>query len=249
MISVLIFLVTFVSTLLSSMSGGGASIINLPVFLWLGMPFPLAVSVQKVSSAFWVLPAAFNYLKGRVIDWRFLTLFAFIGLVGAYTGVLVVRSMSQRLLEIGIGILIIFLVLYTYFNKGLGLEAKTEVAHAKVKETTAYIASLILGFYESIFGSGNGILFALVSFYTKGFDFVSALGYYFAIAFVWVVFAAVLLIYKGYVNLAFMIPAVLGGVLGAWWGSKLGRYKGNQFIKTMFVVIGGVLGLKLIFGV
>ena len=94
----IILFITFISTVLSSMSGGGASIINLPVFLTLGMPFPLAVSIQRVSSAFWVLPAAYNYLKDRKVDWRFLLTFAFIGLIGAYFGVLFVININQRAL-------------------------------------------------------------------------------------------------------------------------------------------------------
>ncbi|MFH0770105.1 MAG: hypothetical protein V1926_01875 [Candidatus Peregrinibacteria bacterium] len=36
-----IFCVTLFATFLSAMSGGGASTINLPVFLLLGIPFPL----------------------------------------------------------------------------------------------------------------------------------------------------------------------------------------------------------------
>jgi uncharacterized membrane protein YfcA len=231
------------------MSGGGASIINLPVFLALGMPFPLAVAVQKVSSAFWVLPAAYNYLRGQVIQWRFLLVYACVGLVGAYLGVLFVLEVNQRFLEVGIGVLIVLLVVYTYFNKGLGLTVRPVLAHHRIKELGTYASSLVLGFYESIFGSGNGILFSLISVYTKGLDFVSALGYYFAIAFAWVVFAATLLIYKGYYDFSFMIPAVLGGVLGAWCGSKLGKFKGNHFIKVIFVLVAAVLGLKLILGV
>jgi len=248
MIPAIIFITTFVSTLLSSMSGGGASIINLPVFLALGMPLPLAISVQKVSSAFWVLPAASNYLKGQSVQWGFLAVYALIGLFGAYLGVLFVLKVDQRILEIGIGGLILLLVAHTYFSKGLGLETKTIVSGHRWKEGVAYVSSVVLGFYESIFGSGNGILFAVVSLYTKGFDFARALGYYFAIAFAWVVFAAGMLIYKGYFDLSLMLPAVLGGVLGAWYGSKLGRYKGNHFIKTMFVLVGAVLGVKLVLG-
>src|SRR3990167_3631293 len=106
---VIILLTTFVSTVLSSMSGGGASIINLPVFLLLGISFPTGVSIQKISSAFWVLPAAYNFLKDRKIDWVFLFLFSLIGLIGAYFGVIAAININQRYLEIAIGVLIICL--------------------------------------------------------------------------------------------------------------------------------------------
>ena len=91
-------------------------------------------------------------------------------------------------------------------------------------------------------------MLAVVTFYTKGFDFIDALGYYFSVAFFWVVFAAVLLINKGYFDLNFMVPAVIGSTVGGYVGSKYAKYKGNKFIKLVFMIIGGILGFKLILG-
>ena len=70
----------------------------------------------------------------------------------------------------------------------------------------------------------------------------------FAAAFPWVVFAAALLISKGYYDVSVMIPAVIGSTIGGYIGSKFARYKGNHFIKIMYVIFGGILGLKLVFG-
>ena len=244
---IIILLTTFIATLLSSMSGGGASVINIPVFLSLGISFPLAMLMQKISSAFWVLPAAYNYLKGKTIDWIFLILFSFIGLIGCYFGVIFVLSLNKRVFEIIIGIIIIALVLQTYYQKDLGIK-EIEVK-SKFINLLAYPAALVLGFYESLFGSGNGIMLAIVTFYTKGFDFIKALGYYYAIAFPWVVFTACLFIVRGYFDINLIIPSVIGSVTGGYLGSKYARYKGNYFIKIVFVIFGGVLGVKLLLGI
>ena len=242
----IILITTFVSTLLSAMSGGGASIINLPVFLMLGIPFPTGVSIQKISSAFWVLPAAYNFLKDRKIDWLFLIMFSAIGLIGAYIGVVAAITINQRYLEIAIGILIIFLVIYTYFNRGLGMKEKKR--YPFWKKLLSYPFAILMGFYESIFGAGNGIIMTIVTFFTRGFDFIDALGYYFAIAFLWVIFAAILFINKGYYDFRLTVPAVIGSLIGGYVGSKYAKYKGNKFIKLMFLLVGGILGIKLIFG-
>ena len=103
-----------------------------------------------------------------------------------------------------------------------------------------------MGFYEGFFGSGNGIFFTLVTAYTKGFDFIDALGYYYAVAFPWVVVGALVLMSKGYFDLSLMIPAVLGSLLGGFIGSKYARLKGNKFIKIAFTTVGIILGLKLL---
>lgn len=112
----------------------------------------------------------------------------------------------------------------------------------------SYPLSLVLGFYETVFGSGNGILFTMITFYTKGFDFIDGLGHYYAISFVWTLFSAILLIQKGYFDLPIMICSASGAVLGAYIGSRYAKNKGNQFIKVVFVIVGGVLGLKLLLG-
>src|SRR3989344_3966951 len=105
--NILVFLVSFGAALLSSMSGGGSSAIVLPLFLSMGLSFPLATAIQKVSAVFWAPTAAWNYLKNRKIDWPFLLLFATIGLIGAYLGVNVVLTVNERILEFCVGILIL----------------------------------------------------------------------------------------------------------------------------------------------
>jgi uncharacterized membrane protein YfcA len=244
--TILIFFTALIAALLSSMSGGGASIITLPIFLSLGMSFPLATATQKVSSVFWVVPAAYNYLKNQRIEWRFLALFTSIGLVGAYFGFEAVISLDEKLLERMIGGLILTMVAYIYFQKDIGLKSK--VIQSKLRKWAVYPFALLLGFYESLFGSGNGIAFAILGSHTRGFDFINALGYYFASAFFWTAFASFLFIRGGYFDIKIALPAILGSILGSYLGSKYAKHKGNQFIKNIFVFIGGVLGVKLLFG-
>jgi hypothetical protein len=242
-----IFLTSAIATILSSISGGGSSIIALPIFLSMGISFPLATAMQKISACFWVLPSAFNYLRGRKINWVFLISFSFIGAIGAYFGALAVIALDQQLLKRIVGICILSLVFYIYWKNNLGIQK--HFIKSKGKDLVSYLAAFPMGFYESILGSGNGVIFASLSFYTKGFDFIDALGYYFAAAFSWVVIAALVLIQKGYFESALVLPAVCGSLVGGYCGSRLAKFKGNQFIKNVFVFVGGVLGIKLILGV
>lgn len=241
-----IFFTALFATFISSMSGGGASIIAIPIFLSMGISFPLATTIQQISSTFWVLPAARNYLKDKRIDWIFLSLFSLIGLIGVIIGIIFLLSISQRNLEIIIGTIIVLLVIYIFFRKDFGL-VKIKIG-SYWRRILAYPFALIMGFYESIFGSGNGLFFSVVSIYTRGFVLKESLGYYYAIAFPWVLLSAILLISKGYYNVSFMIAGVIGAVIGGYFGSKYASYKGNKFIKTIFCIIGLVLGLKLILG-
>lgn len=246
MTEIFVFIVSFAATILSSMSGGGTGIIILPAFLSIGLPYPLILAMSDISSTFWCIPAAYNYLKGRKIDWLFIALFSILGLVGSYFAISVVVAIDQRLLQVIVGVLILCLVAYTFFQKEFGIaERKTYPAW---RQRLAYFFAPLHGFYENFFGAGNGIAFSVMAFYTKGFDFIDALGNYYAIAVSWCLFGFLLLANKGYFNLALMTAGVLGSILGAYIGSRYARYKGNAFIKTTYVVVGGLLGLKLLLG-
>lgn len=242
----LIFFAAMIATTISAMSGGGSSIIAVPIFLSMGIVLPMAVAIQSLSGAFWVLPSAFNYLKGRKIDWYFLLVFAGIGTVGSIIGALVLTSVNQRLLTAIVGAMILFLIGFMNYQKNLGLK---EEKRSTKKKSLAYYFSFPMGFYEGFFGSGNGIFFTLVTTYTRGFDFIDALGHYYAVAFPWVTVGALVLILKGYFNLSLMVPAVLGSLVGGYFGSRYARLKGNRFIKIAFTIVGILLGFKLLLGI
>ena len=244
--TVIIFFTALFATTLSSMSGGGSSAIIIPVLISLGIPFPIATSSQKVSATCWVLPASYNYLKDRKVNWFFLLMMSAVGLVGVYFGVQLIVSINPRVMQVVIGFLILFLVIYTLLKKDMGIVE--EKVYSRVSRASAYGISLILGFYESIFGSGNGILFSIVALKTYGFSFADALGYYFSVSFFWTLFAAILLIQKGYFNLPVMLPVLVGSLIGGYIGSRYAKYKGNKFIKIMFVAVGTLLALKLLIG-
>lgn len=52
--SIWIFFAAIIATTVSSMSGGGSSVIAVPIFLSMGIPLPMAVAMQSISGAFWV---------------------------------------------------------------------------------------------------------------------------------------------------------------------------------------------------
>lgn len=243
---VIIIVVSCIATFLSSVSGGGASMINIPAYLMLGIPFPLASVMQKASSTCWVLPASYNYLKKRKIDWSFIVYGSLIGLLGVWLGVKTILSVDQRILEIVIGILILLLVVYSFFKKEFGVVEKVT---SKIQKTFSYPWMFLFGFYEALFGAGNGVFFSAVTVQTRGYDLARALGHYYAIVFPWVLFACILLMTKGYIDMYYIISAVAGSLVGGWYGSKLGSMKGSKFIRYIFIAMGFVLGLKLLIGI
>jgi uncharacterized protein len=242
----ILFISSIVATTLSSMSGGGAAVINIPVMLSLGISFPLGTAAQRLAGIFWVPVASYNYLKGRKINWKFLISFSIVGMIFAYFGTLAVISIDQHIVGKVIGLLILALVTYVLFDRKVGLQEKK--IYSKFKQSISYIFAPFLGFYEGFFASGNGLLFSIAMVKTRGFDFIDSLGYYYAVSLLWDIVVVLTLYFKGYFSLSVMVPVVIGSFIGGYIGSKFGKYKGNRFIKIMFAIIGTVLGLKLLLG-
>ncbi len=233
--------------MLGVMSGGGASVISLPIFLWAGVPMPTAISTHKICAMFWTPVSAWNYLRKGRIEWVFLLIFAVLGLAGAYFGVQLVVNIDEQVLEPVIGGFILLLVVYTYLHKDLGLHNHPAVKKP-IMTRFSYPVAVVMGFYEGILGSGNGIIFTALTCKIRGFDFLSALGHYFAVAFFWVTFSAFLYIEKGFFDATVAIAAVLGSLLGGYFGSRYAIYRGNRFVKSIFIVLGFILAIRMLVG-
>lgn len=240
----LIFSVAFLASLLSSMSGAGAAMLTTPVWLSLGFPLPVAIASNQMNGAAWTLIAARNYLRDRILDWPLIRTMVCFGLVGAYFGTIIVRSVDGHILKRVIGFIIISLVVIVGLNPSLG---RFE-SEPRLSRLVTGVLTFPLGVYESFFGSGNGLFTSLLLSKARGFPLLTALGYYYMLAFAWNCFAVAIYISAGFADSRLMVPSTAGSLLGAYLGSRIGRHRGFGFVRALFLALGGSLGIKLALG-
>jgi hypothetical protein len=240
----IVFSVAFLASLLSSMSGAGSAMLTTPVWLSLGFPLPVAIASNQMNGAAWTLIAARSYLKGRTVDWALIRNMVCFGLAGVYAGTIIVRSVDAHLLQRIIGCIIIGLVVVVALNPSLG---RAESEPCLSRPVTGFLA-FPLGVYEAFFGSGNGLFTSILLTKSRGLPLLTSLGYYYVIAFTWNCFALSIYIASGLGNSRLMLPSTAGSMLGAWFGSRIGRRKGYGLVRALFLAVGGVLGVKLALG-
>ncbi|MGE5247082.1 MAG: sulfite exporter TauE/SafE family protein [Verrucomicrobiota bacterium] len=240
----IVFAVAFLASLLSSMSGAGAAMLMTPVWLSLGFPLPVAIASNQLNGAAWTPIAARNYLKGTAVDWRLLRIMILFGLVGAYAGTAIVRAGNAQILQRIIGMIIIGLVIVVAFNPALGRREREPILSRRAAGALAFP----LGVYESFFGSGNGLFTSILLSKGRGLPLLTALGCYYLISFFWNSFAVFVYTSAGLADSSLMVPSTAGSVLGAYIGSRVGRRKGYDLVRALFLAAGGVLGLKLASG-
>jgi uncharacterized membrane protein YfcA len=153
-------------------------------------------------------------------------------------------SSDPEILKRIVGCLILGLATYVGFRKKFGIHP----GPARMSSRLTSLAGLPLGFYESFFGSGNGLFTAAILTTARGFDLIQSFAYYYVMAFVWCSFASILYIKAGNLDFHLVMPACIGSGIGAWIGSKTAKKCGTKFVKWAFVAVGVVLGAKLALG-
>jgi uncharacterized membrane protein YfcA len=241
---ILVFLIAFGATLVASMSGGSASLITTPAWLFLGVPLPVAIGSDKVAGAFWTLPAARNYLRGRSPDWRLLAPMGALGLAGAFAGTRVAVGVDPRVLRPAVGAMLLGLVAIAAFARPIG----TEERPPRLARGWAALLGVPLGFYEGLLGSGNSVITSFALCGTRGFTLLRALGHYYVLAFAWCAFAAAVYVAGGWFDARLAIPSILGSMAGGYAGSALGARAGQRVVRILFLATGAVFGLRLLLG-
>ena len=215
-----------------------------PVWLSLGFPLPVAIATNQMNGAAWTLIAARNYLRGRTLDWSLIRIMVCFGLAGVYAGTVIVRCVDAHMLQRTIGLIIIGLVVVVGLNPSLGRSESEPCLSRRVTGVLAFP----LGVYESFFGSGNGLFTSILLSKSRGLNLLTALGYYYVIAFTWNCFAVTIYMIAGFADSRLMAPSTAGSMLGAYLGSRIGRRKGFGMVRALFLIVGGALGVKLALG-
>ena len=65
---ILLFVIAVISNLLSAIAGGGAGLIQLPVIIFLGLPFAVALATHKVASVALGIGASIKHLKASTLQ-------------------------------------------------------------------------------------------------------------------------------------------------------------------------------------
>lgn len=237
-------IIAFGAALLGGMSGGSASALTTPAWLALGVPLPTAVGTDKLAGACWTLLGARNFLRRRTVDWQLLAGMTALGLVGAWFGVQVTVRLDPAFLKRIAGGLILLLLAAMLWRPRLGAAP----GPVRLSRPTVTAFALPLGFYEGLLGSGNSLVATLLFCVGRGYDLIGALGHYYILAFAWCALAAASYIGRGYFDASLAIPAVAGSCAGGYLGSRLASARGTGFVRGLFVVVGGLLGLKLLLG-
>ncbi|USH01753.1 sulfite exporter TauE/SafE family protein [Grimontia kaedaensis] len=245
-----LFIGSLIANTLASLAGGGAGLLQLPLLLFLGLGFSVALATHKVASVALGLGAALKHWRSGNLNPKLTLYVTLAGAAGVIGGANLILFVPGPLAEGLLGGFIILLGVYSRMRKTLGQEAEP-----KHRDTMGMVLGCLglsaIGLLNGSLTAGTGLFVTLFLVRWFGFDYKQAVALTLvSVGIFWNGLGAATLAIAGAEIYWPWIPALLvGSILGGYLGAYLADKYSNKMIKIAFELLTFAVGIKLLWGV
>ena len=240
--------VSFLANLFSAFSGGGAGLLQLPVLLFLGLPFAVALATHKVATVALGVGATIRHLREKGLERDFVIFILVSGLPGVVTGASLILAVPESIARVSLGVLTLSLGLYSIWRKELG-QVYAPVHRDRGGYLKGGLVLFFIGILNGSLTSGTGLFVTLWLIRWFGLDYKRAVAYTLVLVGVfWNGTGALTLGLVGEIRWSWLPALLAGSLLGGYAGAHLAITRGNRWIKRGFETVTILIGLKLITG-
>lgn len=244
----LLFLVSLVANAFSAFAGGGAGLLQLPVLIFLGLPFGVALATHKVATVALGVGATLRHLREGSLNGRFTLYILATGLPGVTIGAAGILSVPGRVAEVSLGVLTLGLAVYSLLRRDLGQSAQPCHRDRSGMVIGGFVLFL-LGVLNGSLTSGTGLFVTLWLVRWFGLDYKAAVAYVLVlVGMFWNGTGALTLGLLGDIRWDWLPALLAGSLVGGYLGAHLSITRGNRWIKRVFEALTLIVGLKLIWG-
>ncbi len=242
----LLFFVAIIANALSAFAGGGAGLLQLPILIFLGLPFGVALATHKIATVALGIGSTARYWKEKSIQLYFSLFVLSFGLPGVILGALIILNINEAIAMFSLGVLTIGLGIYSFFKKQLGQQHQP-----KNRTTLGFIVGgtiiFIIGFLNGSLTSGTGLFLTIWLIRWFGLDYKRAVATtMILVGFFWNATGAITLSTLGEAKWSWLLPLVLGSLIGGYLGANFAIKKGNRWIKVIFELMTIFVGISLL---
>ncbi len=244
----LLFFVSLVANLFSAFSGGGAGLLQLPVLIFLGLPFGVALATHKVASVALGAGATLRHMRESTLERGFVLFVLATGLPGVILGANIILHVPGRTAEIALGCLTLGLGLYSGSKTRLGQDYRPGHRDRRGMMLGGMVL-FFLGVLNGSLTSGTGLFVTLWLVGWFGLDYKRAVAYTLVlVGLFWNGTGALTLGLLGSIKWDWLPALLAGSLIGGYAGAHLAIRQGNRWIKRAFEIISILVGIKLIVG-
>lgn len=245
---ILLLAASFLANAFSAFAGGGAGLLQLPLLIFLGLPFGAALATHKLATVFLGLGATLRHSRERNLERDFIITMLLAGVPGVVIGANIILFIPDRSAEIALGVLTTGLGIYSLFKPGLGQQS--EPRH---RDWTGLLLGglvlFIIGILNGSLTSGTGLFVTLWLIRWFGLDYKRAVAHTLVlVGLFWNGSGALTLGVHGIIFWAWLPALVLGSLLGGYVGAHWSIMKGNRWIKRAYELVTFSVGMMLLLG-
>lgn len=246
--TIALFLISFIANAFSAFAGGGAGLLQLPLLIFLGLPFSVALATHKLASVALGIGATARHFREGSLNWRFSLLILASGLPGVVLGALVIVHVPERPAELALGILTMGLGVYSILQKELGQSAQFTQGNFQ-HQFIGVIVLFLIGALNGSLTSGTGLFVTLWLVRWFGLDYKHAVAYTLVlVGLFWNGSGALTLGLQGPIRWDWVPVLLVASALGGYVGAHFAITKGNKWIKSVYEVVTLLVGVKLLLG-
>ncbi len=242
-----LLVISLVANGLSAMAGGGAGLLQLPVLLFLGLNFSMALATHKIASVALGVGATLRHMKEGKLDWQFCGFILATGLPGVILGADLVLEIPEGWTVFSLGILTAGLGLYSVFKKTLGMESTPK--HRDLQGMLiGGLGLFIIGTLNGSLTSGTGLFVTLWLVRWFGLDYKTAVTYVLIlVGLFWNSTGAITVGLQQAPRWDWLPVLIIGAIAGAYLGAHIALSRGNTLVKRAFETLTILVGCKLIY--
>lgn len=244
----LLLLISYIANTFSAFAGGGAGLIQLPMLIFLGLPFSIALATHKIASIALGLGATLRHLRTGKLNFKFSVFILVSGIPGVIAGGHIIVQIPEYEAKLALGILTISLGIYSWLKAELGTQSCT-INRDTSGMLIGGVILWIIGLLNGSLTSGTGLFVTLWLVRWFGFDYKSAVAYTLVLVGVfWNGTGAITLGMLSTIQWDWLPALLLGSLLGGYTGAHLAIVANNRWLKRGFEFVTISVGVKLILG-
>jgi uncharacterized membrane protein YfcA len=245
---IFLLLASFLANAFSAFAGGGAGLLQLPILIFLGLPFAVALATHKVATVFLGIGATTRHFREHSLEPRFTLIMLCAGVPGVIIGANIILSIPGRNAEIALGCLTVGLGLYSVLKRDLG-----QISTPRHRDLWGLgigaVVLFIIGILNGSLTSGTGLFVTIWLIHWFGLDYKRAVAHTLVlVGLFWNGTGALTLGLHGIILWAWLPALIIGSLLGGYVGAHWSIVKGNRWIKRAYELVTFAVGSMLLLG-
>ena len=225
---------------------GGGGLIQVPLLMILFPEFShvQVIASNRFASVAGTSVAAYQYITKIGVDTSVVLVTGVMAAIASFSGTFVMELIKPEVFKPLLLCVIVVLAVYTFVKKDFGAVHAVKYSGKQFLFVCAGIGAVI-GFYNGFIGPGTGslLVFAFVSI--AGLNFLHASASSKIVNAIADVASLIGFLLNGAVVFKIALPMMAFNMLGAYIGSKAAILKGNVFIRYVFLLVIGILIIRL----